>query len=174
LEIGCGSAVDQAVESAFFEKNQKNMPVKMLEQFWLYNNWANDILFKTFESYGERMPASCLRLLSHIVDVQSTWLVRVTGEKPVVGVWDLHDLEGCKRLHQETSKGLKVVMEAHANDLNALINYTNTQGRAFQNTIFDMMFQVFNHGTYHRAQIAMEMRKNDLQPVNTDYIGFVR
>jgi uncharacterized damage-inducible protein DinB len=150
------------------------MPIKMLEQLWLYNNWANDILFKTFEGHGERMPASCLRLMSHIVDSQSNWLNRMTGEKQIVGLWDVHDLEACKKLYEDTSKGLKTLIDMHADDPYVTINYTNTQGRTFQNSLFDILFQVFNHGTYHRAQIAMEMRKNDLQPVNTDYINFVR
>lgn len=150
------------------------MLTKKLEQLWLYNNWANDILFKTFESYGDGMPASCLRLLSHISNAQSTWLNRINGEKQVVGLWDVHDLAACKKLLAETSQGLKAAMERHADDLDIKIEYANSQGRVFQNSLFDILFQVFNHGTYHRAQIAMEMRMNGLQPVNTDYINFLR
>jgi uncharacterized damage-inducible protein DinB len=65
-------------------------------------------------------------------------------------------------------------MEKHADDLDAKIEYANSQGRVFQNSLFDILFQVLNHATYHRGQIAMEMRKNELQPANTDYINFVR
>lgn len=150
------------------------MLTKKLEQLWLYNNWANDILFKAFEAYGDRTPASCLRLLSHIVNAQSTWLSRINGEKQVVGLWDVHDLEECRKWHGETSQGLKAALEKHADDLDIKIEYANSQGRVFQNSLFDILFQVFNHATYHRAQIAMEMRINGLQPVNTDYINFVR
>ncbi len=150
------------------------MQTSELEQFRLYDNWANDILFKAFEVYGDRMPPSCLRLLSHLINAQSTWLSRINGEKQVVGIWDVHDLEGCKKLHSATAQGLKAVLEKHAGDLNAKIEYANSQGRVFQNTLFDILFQAFNHATYHRGQIAMEMRQNDLQPVNTDYINFVR
>lgn len=150
------------------------MPIQMAEQLWLYNNWANNLLFKTYENYGERMPVSCLRLLSHIVNTQSHWLNRVTGEKQKTGVWDEHDLEGCKRLHLETAQGIKAIMEAHTAEMQVKIEYANTQGRVFQNTLSDILLHVFNHGTYHRAQIAQEMRKSGLEPVNTDYINFVR
>jgi uncharacterized damage-inducible protein DinB len=150
------------------------MLIKKLEQLSLYNHWANDILIKTFEAYGDQMPAACLRLLSHIFNAQSTWLNRINGEKQAVGIWDLHDLEGCKKLHSSTAQGLKAALEKYAGDLNAKIEYANSQGRVFQNTLFDIFFQVFNHATYHRGQISMEMRQNDLQPVNTDYINFVR
>jgi uncharacterized damage-inducible protein DinB len=30
------------------------------------------------------------------------------------------------------------------------------------------------HGTYHRGQIAMQLRQQGLEPVNTDYIMFLR
>ncbi len=146
----------------------------MAEQLWSYNNWANNLLFKTYEGYGERMPASCLRLLSHIVNTQSHWLNRVTGGPQKVGVWDEHDWDGCKRLHEETAQELKAIMEAHAAEMQVKIEYANTQGRVFQNTLSDILLHVFNHGTYHRAQIAQEMRKNGLDPINTDYINFVR
>ncbi|WP_448634332.1 DinB family protein [Pedobacter panaciterrae] len=36
------------------------------------------------------------------------------------------------------------------------------------------MLHVFNHGTYHRAQIAKEMTMHNIKPVNTDYIQFMR
>ena len=150
------------------------MLLKKLEQLWLYNNWANEILFKTFETYGDQTPASCLRLLSHIINAQSTWLNRINGEKQVVGLWDVHDLAGCRTWHAETSQGLKGAMEQHADDLDIQIEYSNSQGRVFRNSLFDILFQVFNHATYHRGQIAMELRKNELKPVNTDYINFVR
>ena len=38
----------------------------------------------------------------------------------------------------------------------------------------DILIQVFNHGTYHRAQVAKDLRGNGLAPVNTDYITYVR
>ncbi len=150
------------------------MPIQMAEQLWLYNNWANNLLFKAYEGYGERMPASCLRLLSHIVNTQSHWLNRVRGEKQTVGVWDEHDLEGCKRLHEETAQEIKAVMEVHAAEMQVKIGYANTKGLVFQNTLSDILLHVFNHGTYHRAQIAQEMRESGLDPINTDYINFVR
>jgi len=150
------------------------MPINPFDQLWLYNNWANEALFKTFEVHGDRMPASCLRLLSHIFNAQSTWLSRVNGEKPMVGLWEIHDLTACKKLHTATSQGIMAAMEHHADDLQIKIEYANSRGQVFQNTLMDILFQVFNHATYHRGQIAMDMRISGLEPVNTDYINFVR
>jgi uncharacterized damage-inducible protein DinB len=149
------------------------MADKTMEQLWLYNNWANEILFKTFDNYGAKTPASSLRLLSHIFNAQSNWLDRMTGKKQTVGLWDEYDLDGCKKWHQETSRAMKALLEEHA-DPHEKFEYTNSRGMTFQNTFFDALFQIFNHSTYHRGQIAMDLRRNGLEPVNTDYISFVR
>jgi uncharacterized damage-inducible protein DinB len=146
----------------------------ILEQLWRYNNWANEILFKAADSSGTQFPPGCLRLLSHIVNGQSTWLGRVIGDKKVVQLWEEHDLDTCKRIHQETAQGFKKAIEQLSADPNITVAYTNSRGTSYQNTLSDILIQVFNHGTYHRAQIATEMRKNGLEPVNTDYINFVR
>jgi uncharacterized damage-inducible protein DinB len=58
--------------------------------------------------------------------------------------------------------------------LTEVISYTNTQGEAFQTTVEDILIHVFNHGTYHRAQVARDLRQHALTPVNTDYITYVR
>jgi uncharacterized damage-inducible protein DinB len=150
------------------------MPENVFIQFWKYNDWANNLLFDVFDKYDEKMPASCLRLLSHIVDCQSVWLTRLKNEKQTVGVWEMQDLKGCRKLHALTAMGLKKTIELHSDDLFAEIAYVNSAGNSFRNTVYDILLHLFNHGTYHRGQIAMEMRKNGLEPVSTDYIVFVR
>ena len=150
------------------------MSDKTFEQFLRYNNWANDALFKVFDGYGAQMPASCLRLLCHIMNAQTVWLSRMNPEVKTVGVWDEHDLETCRRMQELSAAGFKAVLERHGGDLNVDVEYTNSRGMAFTNTVFDMLMQVFTHGGYHRGQIAMEMRRAGLEPINTDYISFVR
>jgi uncharacterized damage-inducible protein DinB len=148
--------------------------METLYQLWKYNNWANQGLFETFSNYGDAMPASCKRLLNHIMNTQSVWLTRLTGEKQAVGVWEEMPLDECKRLHEQASAGLKSVLDKNAGDLSVKIGYTNTAGNRYQNSIHEIVLHMLNHGTYHRGQIALEMRKNGLEPVITDYIVFVR
>ena len=143
-----------------------------LNQLWAYNDWANRKIFTLFEGYGDKVPYSCQHLLSHIMNAQSTWYHRVINQKPIVGVWDDHDLETCKKMHAETSAGLKAVIDDGTQS--EVINYSNSLNHAFQNSLQDILLQVLTHGAYHRGQIAQELRKNGLGPVNTDYITFVR
>jgi uncharacterized damage-inducible protein DinB len=143
-----------------------------LERLWEYNNWANKLLFESFLGSKEMIPASCMRLLSHIVNVQSIWLHRIRTEKQTLAAWEEHGLESCKRWHEQTSAGLKAVIQEYAPDLFVKIDYRNMQGQIFQHSVADILLHVFNHGTYHRGQIAQEMRRNGLNPIATDYIIF--
>jgi uncharacterized damage-inducible protein DinB len=143
-----------------------------LERLCKYNDWANQLLFESFAASSEMIPANCLRLLSHVVNVQSIWLSRIRGQNQILGAWDEHGPEICKNLHKQTSAGLHAILLEHAPDLLFKIEYRNFQGQLKENSITDILIHVFNHGTYHRAQIAQEMRRNGLEPVSTDYIIF--
>lgn len=58
--------------------------------------------------------------------------------------------------------------------LTDVVKYSNTKGQEFSNSLYDILLHLFNHGTYHRGQIATDMRRNGLEPLNTDYITMVR
>lgn len=146
---------------------------QLFDQLWHYNNWANRSLFDLFEQYGAKVPVNCLHLLSHIVNTQSVWVGRIIGEPSALTPWTDHSLEECKIIHQESAELVRQLLEKHQNgEMN--ITYVNTKGAGFNNTLNDILIHVFNHGTYHRAQIAQELRRAGLEPINTDYINFVR
>ncbi|RYY11701.1 MAG: hypothetical protein EOO04_34785 [Chitinophagaceae bacterium] len=58
-------------------------------------------------------------------------------------------------------------------ELNQQINYLR-RGKPANNSVRDMLFQVINHSTYHRAQIATEFRRMGIEPLASDYILFKR
>jgi uncharacterized damage-inducible protein DinB len=144
-----------------------------LNQLWLYNNWANQAIIQLFTEHSN-MPADTLRLFSHIVNTQSVWLSRLHNAPQLFGAWDEHSIVICKNMHEEASAKLYEQIQFPEIRLSEVIRYQNSTGKQFENTRHDILIHVFNHGTYHRAQIATEMRKNNLEPLNTDYITFRR
>jgi uncharacterized damage-inducible protein DinB len=112
-------------------------------------------------------------LFSHIVNAQTRWISRINGTTPSFGVWQLHDLETCRILLEESANGL-TQLEQMENIGDQIIKYSTTTDVHFETSIADILLHVFNHGTYHRAQIAKEMKQHNIQPVSTDYIQFVR
>jgi len=145
----------------------------MLKQFCSYNNWANSFLLDTLKVNIDLLPESCILLFSHIVNAQSIWLSRIRGVKPDVSVWQLHDLETCNILLQKSTKFLAEIDYPEMSD-SSIITYSNSVGDHFETSLSDILLHVFNHGTYHRAQIAKEMKLHNIKPVNTDYIQYVR
>ncbi len=145
-----------------------------LQKLWKYNNWANDRIFKTFDHFRETVPPGSIRFLSHIVNTQASWLLRLRGEHSTIDAWAIHNLDECKHMHAEASAGYKKLLDNPADDLERIIHYKNSAGQSYQNTVHDIILHAMNHGTYHRGQIAMDMRQHGLEPTNTDYIMFLR
>ena len=145
-----------------------------LKKYAEYNIWANKTMLDVFSSLPE-IPANAARLFSHALNAQAIWIARITGTESPVKVWQEHSLEEIKKLHQETSPKLyDLLKEADIEEFNREIEYTNSQGMAYSTRVCDIFTHVFNHCTYHRAQVAKELRQNGLEPINTDYITFVR
>ena len=145
----------------------------MLQQFCSYNNWANSTLLAALKTHTGVLPQSCVNLFSHIMNAQMIWLYRINGQQPIVSVWQEHNLETCSALLAESGQGLAAIENPEDHPLH-LIQYRNSAGTAFETAVPDILLHVFNHGTYHRAQIAKEMKQHGIDPVNTDYIQFVR
>lgn len=139
-----------------------------------YNYWANEKLLIYFNELSSTLPPSCLYLFSHIFNAQSIWIARIFKELELYTVFQEHTLEECKQIHKTTSEGLEKLLQSPDLNLQAQIIYKNSKGVSFNNSLEDILLQVFNHGTYHRAQIAKELRLNQIEPINTDYIMFVR
>lgn len=145
----------------------------MLNQFCKYNNWANSLLLENLIANSNSLPDSCISLFSHIVNAQMIWACRINGAKPNVGVWEVHDLESCKVLLEKSVNKLSKIEYIETTG-SSIIKYRVSTGDYYETSVPDILLHVFNHGTYHRAQIAKEMKLHNIQPVNTDYIRFVR
>lgn len=144
----------------------------MLNKLRKYNEWANSLLWKALMESAHSTPGSCITLFSHIVNAQVIWSCRIKGTTPNVSVWQVNDLETCALLLKESEKTLAQI-DADIEGAR-IVKYTTSNGDYYETAVSDILIHVFNHGTYHRAQIAKEMKQHNIKPVNTDYIQFVR
>lgn len=138
--------------------------------------WANGLLLDVLKAVtiqGTTIPDGCMKLLSHIANAQTIWANRIQGFAPPVSVWQLHDLLTCEAMLIQSGKEL---MDVAATDPSSdrVIKYKISTGELFETTITDILLHTFNHSTYHRAQIAKELKANGIQPPNMDYIQYVR
>lgn len=145
----------------------------MLKRFCQYNNWANALVLDALMCNSDLVSESCIRLFSHIVNAQTIWFKRINGIVPDVGVWQINDLETCKIMLEKSADALSEITQGEPEN-NAVIKYTTSTGAHYETLVSDILLHVFNHGTYHRAQIAKEMKLKNMTPINTDFINFVR
>lgn len=139
-----------------------------------YNIWANQTMLDVFSTLPQ-VPNNALRLFSHALNAQAIWIARISGTQSPVKVWQEHNLEQLKELHKSASYRIaELVANADEAEFNRLINYTNSQGNQYSTRVLDILTHAFNHATYHRAQVATDLRKNGFTPPNTDYVTYVR
>ena len=137
-----------------------------------YNYHFNQELIQLFENNSTAIPEKSIKLLNHLINAQQIWNERMLDEKISVGVWEIRALESLKN-HNENNynKSLQILNNTQ---LSQKISYKNSKGIEFSNTVQDILFHIINHATYHRGQIASDLKANGIEPINTDYIFYKR
>jgi len=112
--------------------------------------------------------------MGHIAAAEMLWLHRVKGlPKPDVKLWSNYSLDDLSSMLEKADKEwLDYVQNTENFDRD--LNYTNYTGDPFVNNVESIMIHTINHASYHRAQVAMLLRQNGLEPVNTDFITYDR
>lgn len=107
-----------------------------------------------------------------MINAQEIWNARILNHDISVDVWEIRPLENLKN-HNKTNynQSLNIL---NRTELSQKIEYKNSKGILFSNTVQDIIFHVINHSTYHRAQIASDLKANGIEPINTDYIFYKR
>ena len=114
---------------------------------------------------------------AHIVSAEWIWLRRWKGDSPTaLPAW----LGGGSR--EELLAQLAGVEKERAEFLAALspaglrapVSYRTLNGQAHTNALGDLLRHVVNHSTYHRGQLATQMRQLGLHPPSTDFVLYLR
>lgn len=137
-----------------------------------YNFQSNEKLIEVFLNHSNQVSEKSQPLFSHILNAHHIWNSRIQGDNAILGVWDIHPIDDFTRLNLDNYLRSTSILENA--DLDQSINYTNSKGLHFDNSIRDTLFHLINHSTYHRGQIAMDLRQTEIEPVSTDYIFFKR
>lgn len=137
--------------------------------------WGHRRVLAALQSHPSA-PAQATRLLAHLLAAEVVWLGRLRGaDTATLPVWPDWDLEECARRLPGNGADLRALLASLTGArLERVVTYRNTAGAAFETAVGDILHHVFSHGAYHRGQIALLLRQAGLEPVNTDFITFVR
>ncbi len=157
-----------------------------------YTIWATTKLSQILEKADESLLRkethssfpSIEKTILHIWDAEIAWFKRLHGIS--ITEWPSKSFKGDKNelLAGWLQSGVefKAYIVAQGPDyLQQRIDYKNTAGKDFSNTVEEIIYHVVNHGTFHRGQIVTMLRANGWteKPENevltsTDLITYLR
>jgi uncharacterized damage-inducible protein DinB len=142
-------------------------------KLYQYNAWANKRVLDCLNRQ-KIDDEKILTLMGHVVAAQFLWLHRIKGlPPPEVKLWGTYSLDQVTNLaHRAGREWLDFV--GSTEDFNREMTYKNYVGEDYTNNVEMIMIHLVNHSSYHRAQIAMLLRQNGLEPINTDFITYDR
>ena len=156
-----------------------------VQEMFAYGTWANRLVFEAASTLSEEQLRhsvassfpSVSGTLAHIVGAEWVWLRRWLGESPSgfpdwVAKPALADLRArLSALEKERAAFAEGLADG---DLGRVISYRTLSGQAFSDRLEDLIRHVVNHSTYHRGQVATQLRQLGLKPPSTDLIVFLQ
>lgn len=146
------------------------MKEKLIDLFE-YTYHFNTEMIKVISGNLESVDEKTISLINHTINAQQIWNSRILNEK-TFEVWQINPFEVLGEINlQNFEKSIEIINNF---DPDQKITYQNSRGAAFENTVFEMLFQAINHSTYHRGQINSLLKQSGIDPVLTDYIFYKR
>ncbi len=144
--------------------------IHFFKEYFEYNYFFNQKILQFLQENQNNFSDRSLSLISHIVNVHAIWNNKLKPSGNTVGSWEVLSLEQCRQLDKDNyDRSLWLLEEI---ELNQVIEYTSGKGNVFHHKAADLMFQIVNHSTYHRGQLATEFRQSGFEPFLTDFIYY--
>lgn len=146
---------------------------KYFLKLYNYNYWSNKRVLGAIEN--QRVSdAKTLQLMGHVLAAQYLWLYRIKGlPAPDVKLWGEYSLERLLEMAEDVGKQWLEFVESTDN-FDRELTYRNYTNDPYTNNVENIMIHLVNHSSYHRAQVALLMRQQGFEPINTDFITYDR
>ncbi|MBS1558723.1 MAG: DinB family protein [Bacteroidetes bacterium] len=142
-------------------------------RLYQYNQWANQRVLNALRQQAAANE-KILSLLGHVAVAERLWLHRIKNlPKPDLKLWGCYTLNEISEMFSGIDQEWIDYIDSNE-DFSSELKYTNYTGDPFVNTLETIIIHTANHATYHRAQVALLLRQDGLEPVNTDFITFDR
>lgn len=117
-----------------------------------------------------------LLLFAHVLTTERIYLERPRGLDPwPQNFWLELSLPECAaRVAENRLQYENFFAVLTKDDLELAVKYHNSKSVKFQTPIKDLLTHVTLHGAYHRSQLAGALMAAGREPVNTDFIAFIR
>jgi uncharacterized damage-inducible protein DinB len=142
-----------------------------------FTHWASDRLLEAARPLEEdelrrdlgNSFGGVLGTLVHIFQADRIWLSRVKGP-PRMTLGDVDEywtLDTLKNAWAGVHAGW-IEWATTVENVERILDYVNLAGQVNRLVVWETVFHVVNHGTYHRGQITTMLRQLGYTPVSTD------
>jgi uncharacterized damage-inducible protein DinB len=155
------------------------MSVAMIRDLYDYHRWANRRLYDFAAGLGEEVCGrdvgrqfsvpTVTRMFSHLFGADAIWLSRWKGTSPTASPFTaLASMAEVRRQWDALEAEQKAFVDGLADaDLARVIDYRNTEGKAFRAPLGPLLQHVANHATHHRSEIATMLTMLSGSPPDT-------
>jgi uncharacterized damage-inducible protein DinB len=171
-------AIRSPICSAIHLREGSSMQAKDFLRMFAYDYWANRECLAAMRTAGA-ISADTIGRTAHILSAQKLWLERILKERQSMPVWPSSTIQDCVALADEMSSAWRNYLTRVGNQfapgsLDDQVEYRNSKGEPWSSRVEDILTHVLLHSTYHRGQIALQMRASGVEPAHTDFIHAVR
>jgi len=145
---------------------------------WAHTKVLNQLQTATTEEWNKNLGGSfpsLHELCKHLISADYRWLQRWKGV-PLASIPDTFIFGSYTKVTavwQPIFVEMKTVSEDFIKKgIDQPINFVTAKGDPYSMPFWQTLYQVVNHGTYHRGQITNMLRMLDKPPVGTDIFLF--
>ncbi len=147
-----------------------------------YHAWSNEKMLQhvmtlpdgVFTAKVNSVFSSIAETFGHIAAVDEAWFSRMKGNQPpAIEAKRFANVQEAQAYFGGLQTQIRQFL-SEQEDVEKTVEYRNTKGQRFENTIAEIVRHIVNHGTYHRGNVAAMIRQLGHTGVSTDYIGYVR
>lgn len=159
------------------------MDLATIGALYRYNSWADEQVLDAASRVSEADFSRDLKnsfgsvrdTLTHIVWAEWIWLQRWKGVSPTL-VFSPSDFPNVaslrERLHTVDVERSAFLTDLPPERLLRPMEYRNLKGQVWRYPLWQQLYQVVNHSTYHRGQVTTMLRQLGATPAATDLLVY--
>lgn len=150
------------------------MLLEQIQRLIEHAAWADALVAEAIQKQ-DNVADDTIELFAHVLGAEEVWLSRLEQRQSTLAVWPQLTRGQLAATADNVARTYRAyVSRLTPNDLATEVAYKNSIGQEFRTPIGEILMHVAMHGSYHRGQVALRMRRDGATPAPTDYIAFIR